>query len=322
MGDLLGKLVKSLAYSMGKELVKEGVSRIRDFEENDEDIKKHPSNCLKNWLKAFKAAPAGVIIVAGKQGGGKSALCYALAQYTGRRPIYVITVASVLLLGTKPVPCIADVPHGAVCVIDDASYFYASMKKEGGANSHQVVQDLIIFARKMDICFIFNTQNLGLLDLDVIRQCRALIFKEPGLMQAETERRGVKKYIEKAVAIFQKIPVLKRKQVYYLVSDDCEAIGKNGLPVGWNQKISTSIGNVTDAEYKIVDENKSTGQKENPKENIIDELKNKEKAEKAILKEKALLIKNEYCPECRKPNLRIYETYWQCEACGQQGAME
>lgn len=42
------------------------------------------SGCSKKWFQRFKRDPGGIHLVIGKQRGGKTALCFFLAQATGR----------------------------------------------------------------------------------------------------------------------------------------------------------------------------------------------------------------------------------------------
>lgn len=311
---VLDRLVSSLAYSAGKALVKEGIGYLKSMEEDDEALQKLPSNCLKYWLKGFKNNPAGVHLVIGKQRSGKTALCYTLAQFTQRQPIHIITTASKLLASTKPISAIDQVPRSGVCIIDDASYFYASQKKSGDTN-FDILRELIIFAEKMDICFIFNTHDSTLLNKHVLGQCKSLIFKQPNLFGIETERKMVKVLLENIQKRFEQIPVPQRSHWFFLYSSDCKAWGKNALPQGWNNQVSTSIGNITNAEYKVIDDTKHDA-KHQSKDDVVIELKRKEKEKKEKEKDKKLLIRYGYCPECRSKDVRIYETYGQCLVCG------
>ncbi len=73
------------------------------FLENDTDSRAHRNNsgCSKKWFQRFKRDPSGIHLVIGEQRGGKTALCFFLAQATGREPIYAITAASEVLRGLK-----------------------------------------------------------------------------------------------------------------------------------------------------------------------------------------------------------------------------
>lgn len=301
---VLDRFVSSLAYSAGNVLVRESIRFLKDMEKENPDFQKLSSNCLKYWLKNFKNNPAGVHLVIGKQRSGKTALCYVLAQLTGRQPIYIITTASELLSGTNPIGTIDQVPKSAVCIIDDASYFFASQKKSGDTN-FDILRELIIFAEKMDICFIFNTHDSTLLNKHVLGQCKSLIFKQPNLFGIETERKMVKVLLENIQKRFEQIPVPQRQHWFFLYSSDCKAWGKNALPQGWNNQVSTSIGNITDAEYKVIEDDKKDTK---PNDDIINKIKREEKEEK----EKKLLIKHGYCPECKSKNV----TVGQCSICG------
>ena len=77
-------------------------------------------------VQRFRRDPSGTHLVIGKQRGGKSVLCFFLAQTTRMRPIYAITAAVEVL--PEVVEDILQVPRGDVCVIDDVQLFFNSMR--------------------------------------------------------------------------------------------------------------------------------------------------------------------------------------------------
>ncbi len=308
MADLFEKLLKVGAYSLGKTLAKSGVEYLKNLENEDEDIKNLPSNCLKKWIRNFRSSPAGVHIIIGKQRSGKTALCYTLAQLTGRIPIYIITTASKFLSGAKPISTIDEVPRNSVCIVDDASYFYSSMKKAGDSN-YDALRELIIFAEKQNICFLFNTHDTTLLNKHVLGQCKSIFFKQPNLFGVETERKMIKVLLDNIQKQFNQIPVPQREKWFYLYSSDCKAWGKNSLPKDWSNQVSTSLGDVTDAKYEVIEDNDN---KKPDDTDIIAELKRKDKE----TKNKKLLIKHGYCPECKSKDTRQFESYSKCLKCG------
>ncbi len=207
------------------------------------------SRCLKVWLREFKEHPGGVHLIIGKQRSGKTALCYFLAQQTGRKT-FAITAARDVPPGVYVVHDPDCIPEGAVCVIDDASLFFNSMRTRKTDEEYQLLRDILVISEKQDICFIFNTHDSSLLNSIVLGQCRTLLFKEPNLMFSGTERASIKKIMQYVQQAFIKIPKTKRNSYFFLYSADCRAWSKFPLPSGWNQKVSTSV--IYDADFREI----------------------------------------------------------------------
>jgi hypothetical protein len=84
------------------------------------------TGCSRKWFQRFRRDPSGIHPVIGKQRGGKSALCFFLAQATRRRSIYAITAADEVLPGVEVIDDILQVPRGCTCrplVARNTSYF-------------------------------------------------------------------------------------------------------------------------------------------------------------------------------------------------------
>lgn len=189
----------------------------------------------------------------GKQRSGKTALCYFLAQKTGRKPVYAMTAATDVLMGVEIICDIDAIPAGGVCVIDDASLFFDSLRVKGDNNSYKGLRDAVIVSEKQDICFLINVHDSSLLNKAAFSQCKSIIFKEPNLMSLETERPAISKIIQHVQEGFNKISKSQRPNYFFLYSSDCRGWGKAPLPSGWSQKISTSC-RITDAEFHDVKE--------------------------------------------------------------------
>ncbi len=220
--------------------------------------------CVKAWLREFRERPSGVHLIIGRQRSGKTALCYFLAQITGRGTIYAITAAKEVPPGVYAIQDVDLVPSGGVCVIDDASMFFNSMRTRNNDEDYMLLRDLLLISEKQDICFIFNTHDSSLLHSTVLGQCRTLIFKEPNLMFEGTERPAIRKIMEYAQNGFSRIPKTRRNSYFFIYTTDCTGWGKAPLPVGWSQKVSTSV--VLDAEFRDLKDEKRDGDTAESKE--------------------------------------------------------
>ncbi len=221
--------------------------------------------CIRAWLRDFREHPGGVHLVIGKQRSGKTALCYFLAQKTGRKPIYAMTAATEVPIGVEVICDIDSIPGGGVCVIDDASLFFDSLRVKGDNNSYKGLRDAVIVSEKQDICFLINVHDSSLLNKAAFSQCKSIIFKEPNLMSLETERPAISKIMQHVAQGFNKISKSQRPNYFFLYSSDCRGWGKAPLPSGWSQKISTSC-RVTDAEFHDVKDEESCEEKPSRKQ--------------------------------------------------------
>lgn len=214
---------------------------------------KRRKGCIRAWLNEFREHPGGVHLVIGKQRSGKTALCYFLAQKTGRKPIYAMTAAREVLPGVEVIYDIDVVPPGSVLVVDDASLFFNSMRTKKTDDNYQLLRDLLIFAEKQDLCVLFNAHDTSLLNKTAFSQAKAIIFKEPNLMALDTERPGIRKIMEHVQQGFNRIKKGQREEYFFLYSSDCRGWGKNPLPSGWSQKVSISC-RIMDAEFRDIKE--------------------------------------------------------------------
>lgn len=146
------------------------------FLENDTDSRVHRNNsrCPKKFQR-FKRDPGGIHLVIGKQRGGKTALCFFLAQATGRKPIYAITVASEVLPEVEVIEDILQVPKGGVYVVDNARLFFNSMRT--GGDDYMKLRNLSSIIEKSDICLIFNAHSTSLLNKTSAESTKTLIFQ-------------------------------------------------------------------------------------------------------------------------------------------------
>jgi len=248
MVSLLSVIGRGIGHATEK-IVLDLIRNIGAGEEGDEKRRK---GCIRAWLNDFREHPGGVHLVIGKQRSGKTALCYFLAQKTGRKPIYAMTAATEVPIGVEVIFDIDSIPGGGVCVIDDASLFFDSLRVKGDNNSYKGLRDAVIVSEKQDICFLINVHDSSLLNKAAFSQCKSIIFKEPNLMSLETERPAISKIMQHVQEGFNKISKSQRPNYFFLYSSDCRGWGKAPLPSGWSQKISTSCRTI-DAEFTEID---------------------------------------------------------------------
>lgn len=239
--------------------------------------------CISAWLREYREHPGGLHLVIGRQRSGKTALCYYLAQQTGK-PIYAMTAASEVPPEVRVIYNIDVLPPGSICVVDDASLFFNSMRRDGDA--YMALRDAAIVSEKQDISFLINVHDSSLLNKTAMSQCKSIFFKEPNLMSTETERPGIRRMIEQVQQGFNKIPKTIRNSYFFLYSSDCKGWGKAPLPAGWSQKVSTSLAFVRDAEFEEIDEVKGKEKENQPMDgDTFEEFKRKHENEKGNTKD-------------------------------------
>ncbi len=250
---IINAVAKGIEHAV-EDLILEGIDTDGDSGSGN-GSNNRKNRCLKFWLREFKQHPGGVHLIIGKQRSGKTALCYFLAQQTSRKT-YAITAARDVPPGVYVIHDPDCIPEGAVCIIDDASLFFNSMRTKKTDEEYQLLRDILVISEKQDICFIFNTHDSSLLNSIVLGQCKTLFFKEPNLMFSGTERASIKRIMQYVQQGFIKIPKTKRNSYSFLYSADCRAWGKYPLPSGWNQKVSTSV--IYDADFKVIKDKDDT----------------------------------------------------------------
>lgn len=251
---MLDRLVRAAGHAIEKAIEDAILDEIRH---GGEKKSRHKAGCIKAWLRDFKQRPGGVHLVIGRQRSGKTALCYFLAQTANagkKTRIYAITAAREVPPGVYVIHDVDIVPTGGVCIIDDASLFFNSMRTKNNEENYMLLRDLLLISEKQDICFIFNTHDSSLLHSTVLGQCRNLIFKEPNLMFGGTERPAIRKIMEHVQQGFSRIPKTRRASYFFLYSADCKGWGRAPLPTGWNNKVSTSVNILQDAEFTEIPE--------------------------------------------------------------------
>jgi hypothetical protein len=181
-----------------------------------------------------------IMLIIGRRGAGKTALGMKLIETAAilNRKIYVIGFdASKVPNWVKKAEGIADIPNNSLVLIDEAGITFSS--RSSMKQSNKDLAELLAIARHKNLSLVFITQNSAMLDLNVLRLCDILLFKEPSLLQTRFERKGLQDIFTKVGSAFSELE--NKKEHFYIISDDFEGLVKSGLPQFWNESISKSF---------------------------------------------------------------------------------
>lgn len=194
---------------------------------------------FEDFIKGFRDHSL-IMLIIGRRGAGKTALGMKLIETAAilNRKIYVIGFGNSKVPNwVKKAEGISDIPNNSLVLIDEAGISFSS--RSSMKQSNKDLAELLAIARHKNLSLIFITQNSAMLDLNVLRLCDILLFKEPSLLQTRFERKGLQDIFNKVSSAFSEIE--SKKEHFYIISDDFEGLVKSGLPQFWNDSISKSF---------------------------------------------------------------------------------
>ena len=190
-----------------------------------------------------------VIGIFGKRGSGKSAAGYAILEYYNTKEN-----AHVVGLGKEhwhllpdtivPLPLdfqtLNDLPwHSTIFIDEAAQYFYA---RDSHKTLNKFISKLETDARKKDQLLVFATHTFRKLDIGVILDMDALMFKQPSMLHARFERKEILEMVKSAKREFDRLPKSENRAKYaYLISDDYEGMIEVPLPSFWCDELSNAV---------------------------------------------------------------------------------
>jgi len=103
---------------------------------------------------------------------------------------------------------------------------------------NRLLRVLLMVCRQRHCSLVFAVQSSRGLEYAIIRQADTIIFKEPGMHQAESERPDIRPMAKKASLAFKQMPKDERLEAAYVFDDDFEGIIKSTLPSFWSEELS------------------------------------------------------------------------------------
>lgn len=182
-----------------------------------------------------------IMLVVGRRGSGKTSLGMKLLEFfhkLTKRKCYVFGYDKVRLpWWIKRVDTLEKIPNNAVALFDEGAILFSA--RESMKNINKELGKMMVIARHKNLTLILITQNSAMIDLNVLRLADILLLKEPSLLQAKFERKGLKDIFDKIKPKFEKIE--QKKSHFYVWDDDFQGMVKYSLPDFWSEKISRSF---------------------------------------------------------------------------------
>ena len=180
-----------------------------------------------------------VIIITGKRGSGKTCLaCYLLEKsdnafffgFPEEKKVYL--PENILPL---PFDNIESLPENATIFFDEAAlWFYA---RDSMSRFNKLISQIITEARHHNQLIIFATHTLRKLDIGIVIDADAILFKEPSHLHVKFERAEIRYIMKEVAKEFEKIEGDRRKYSYML-SHDFEQLVETPLPSFWKEELS------------------------------------------------------------------------------------
>lgn len=195
----------------------------------------------ETWLDSCEGGK--VILILGKRGSGKTALAAKIAEYllkTRKIPIYWIGLPdearNLLPHWITIVDSINKCPPGCFIMCDEAGIRYLSLAFATAENV--ILREMLMICRHKNSCLCFAGQSSRDIDYSIIRGADTVIFKEPGLLQVDSERPAIRPKVKEAAEVFQKIPKNERQQFAHVFDDNFKGLIQSSLPSFWSEELS------------------------------------------------------------------------------------
>jgi len=191
------------------------------------------------WREAL-VHPA-VVLILGKRGSGKSALAYRLLElFRYRLTPYVVGAPDparrLLPDWIGMAPSLDAVPAKSIVLVDEAYLRYHA--RESQARQSREMSRLLNLSRQREQTLIFVTQEARQVDRNIASSASVVVFKEPGSLQLEFERRELRRIAEQARVAFAAVGK-DRTRWSHVFSPDADFSGmiENALPSFWSRKL-------------------------------------------------------------------------------------
>ena len=150
-------------------------------------------------------------LILGQRGAGKTALGHRLLELFGRdseRQAYILGFPEHLRdelpewIEVLPPDTTRDSwPEDSVVLVHEAHQLLHARRSQQAENIE--IDELVTVSRHRNSDILFETQQSGRLDKNSVMAVDAVIFREPALMQADFERKGMRKIVREAEEVFE-----------------------------------------------------------------------------------------------------------------------
>jgi len=208
---------------------------------------------LHNLIQWKKVLPLpSVALISGRRGAGKSCLMYWLLSYLPKEygiSAHVIGIPkekyNLLPPEIKPLEMgdLDNLPENAMIAVDEAGIlFYARQWKE---DLHSLMDKLLSISRQKNQIVLLATHASRKLDVGILMDCDALLFKEPSILHARLDRREIRQLTEEAMTEFRKRSEKDRKKFTYVYSHTIQGtLLENPPPSFWSEDLSKAFAGI------------------------------------------------------------------------------
>jgi len=208
-----------------------------------------------HWLNIIRH-PSTVLIL-GTRGSGKSALGYKIPEYlryTADPYVVALPQKAMILLPDwiGIVPSIEDIPEDSVGLIDESyTLFHARASLSDRARN---LSNLINLSRQKGITLVFISQESRQVDKNIVSTADIIIFKNPGILQLEFERKELRRIAEEARKMFEAINHRDKNKWAYIYAPGSDFIGmlENSLPSFWTPALSKAYADSTPIKELVI----------------------------------------------------------------------
>ncbi len=177
---------------------------------------------MRIWLRIIEHP--NVILILGNRGSGKSALGYRLLQYLRfSADVYVVGLPRkarrLLPEWIGSVPTLEELPSNAIGLIDESYTLFHS--RSSASSRAKVLSNLINLSRQREQTLIFVTQESRQIDMNIASSANVIIFKNPGILQLEFERKQLSKIAAQAKVEFAAIEKGKKAPGGFILGSGC-----------------------------------------------------------------------------------------------------
>ena len=178
-----------------------------------------------------------VILITGKRGAGKTALGYYILEQSPNPYVFGLPEKAWRYLPEfiTPLKSLEKLPEKATIFIDEAALWFYSRSSSQKMNKY--ISQLVTEARHQEQLLIFATHTLRKLDIGVVMDADAILFKEPSFLHSKFERSEIREITREVREQFGKLRGDRRKYTYVL-SHDYEGFLKTPLPSFWCEELS------------------------------------------------------------------------------------
>lgn len=188
---------------------------------------------------------AGLVLIAGGIGSGKSCLGYAVLESLHDeypdRPAYAFNFPEekrVFLPAWMDLTTSEEFPEGSMIIADEAYLTFYAKNHQSDANKFMDMFSGL--ARQKGILTLFITQTTRKLTLSTVSGVQTFLLKCPDIMMTKLDRAELRPILKDALAAFRAVPAASRQKAVYAISMEHEGIipEANIQPSFWTEELS------------------------------------------------------------------------------------